>query len=83
MKFGDIRKMHDAMQKIRIKCKCGHSIVVPPKINRVICSWCGNYVYKDPKEQFKHDLIKMMRKENKQEGIKWQRNTNVVYAIND
>ena len=66
MEFGDIRKLHEAMIKIRVKCKCGHSIVVPPKIDRVICSWCKNYVYKDPKEQFKHNLITLMYKRKQQ-----------------
>lgn len=56
--FNAIEKLHSAMTDIRIKCNCGHSIVMPPKKNRVICSWCGNYVCKDKKEQFKHDLIK-------------------------
>ena len=42
-----------------IKCKCGHSIVFAKSTKKVICSWCGKYVYRDPKEEFKERILKV------------------------
>lgn len=44
------------------KCKCGHSIVFPNKTDKVICSYCGNYVFKDKKVEFNYRLQEEMRK---------------------
>ena len=54
-------------------CKCTHKIPIPPKLDRVICSWCGHWVYRTPeleekyKEQekrlkFKRKLSSMLKK---------------------
>lgn len=47
--------------KHRIKCKCGHSISIPNCINKTLCSWCGNYVYKNEKDKFKNILLKKLK----------------------
>lgn len=44
------------------KCKCGHSVAFPNKTDKVICSWCGNYVFKDKKDEFKYKLSQEMKK---------------------
>jgi len=43
-----------------IKCKCGRNETIPPHLNKVICSWCGNYVFRTPKEEFKHRMREKM-----------------------
>lgn len=42
------------------KCKYGHSIAIPKFINKKICTWCGNYVYKNKKEEFRDKLKNVM-----------------------
>lgn len=42
------------------KCKCGHSITIPNFINKKLCTWCGNYVYKNKKEEFRDKLKNVM-----------------------
>lgn len=37
-----------------IKCSCGHSILTEKK--KVLCYWCGKYVYKDKKLEFQEKL---------------------------
>lgn len=50
-----IKYSRELLQK-RIKCNCGHSIYIPPHMDKVICNWCGNYVFKDKKTEFSFRL---------------------------
>ena len=52
--------------KYRVYCNCGHSMVIYPfeHKNKKICSWCGNYVYKNNVEKFKDLLIKKRKRLN-------------------
>ena len=54
----------DYYDKIRIKCKCGHSLIIPVFVDKQICSWCGHLVYRNKKLEFKVTLAKKI-KENK------------------
>lgn len=49
-------KYANALTKARIKCACGHSIVIPACVSMVLCRWCGNYVFKDKKTEFEFRL---------------------------
>lgn len=45
------------------KCKhCGHSMQFLSKKDRLICSWCSNWVYKSDSIEFKY----------KMEGLKYE-----------
>lgn len=60
--MSDFKKM-TLLEKERSKykryCKCGHSQVFPPtsKKDKIICTWCGNYIYKNDYEEFKSNLF--------------------------
>ena len=43
-----------------IKCKCGHSVVFNATTDKKLCTWCGNYVYKEHKDEFKNILLKRL-----------------------
>lgn len=47
--------------KFKYYCKCGHYTHIYPfeRINKKICSWCGNYIYVSKKEEFKDRLRKV------------------------
>ena len=69
--MNDFEKM-TLIEKERAKFKrycshCGHSMVFPQtsKKSKVICSWCGRYIYKNDFEEFKHNLtsFKSQKKE--------------------
>lgn len=46
-----------------VKCKtCGHAMLLAGRDRRV-CSWCGNYIYKDDKTEFKYKLKEKILKE--------------------
>lgn len=48
--------------KLKVKCKCGHSVIMPKWVDKQICDWCGNYVFKDKKTE---DLYRIKEKINK------------------
>lgn len=52
----------DKIANYTIKCKCGHSVIFPNKEDRIICSWCGHYVYKNDKAKFKYKLKEEINK---------------------
>ena len=64
--MGDFMRMIK-LEKDRAKykryCKCGHSIIFPPtsKANKTICSWCGNYIYKNDYEEFEDNIKKVLK----------------------
>ena len=49
-------------EKVRYKCKCGHSVIIPAWVDKQLCSWCGNYVYKDKKDEFKNKIKEMSKR---------------------
>lgn len=46
-------------------CKCGHAIAFAKYTKRVICNWCGHWVYNNKEDEFKDRLLqKKKRLEN-------------------
>ena len=41
--------------KEKRKCECGHTQLLGMQ-DRVICNYCGKYIYKDDKTKFKYKL---------------------------
>lgn len=44
------------LEKTKRYCKCGHSLIMPIWVDKQLCDWCGNYVYKDKETEFKYKL---------------------------
>lgn len=57
-------KLSNERTKYKVYCKCGHSMILYPCEHKIkkICTWCGNYVYKNDLEKFK-DLLTNKKKE--------------------
>lgn len=62
--FKDIDKIADEKSKATIKCKCGHSKVMP-NADRTICSWCGKWVYRTKEIEFKYKLRETINKKKR------------------
>ena len=62
MKRDNIQKIMDAQQKLKVTCKCGHRVLIPKFLKKRICNWCGHWVYKNRKEEFKDRLLREIRK---------------------
>ena len=56
----DQKSLLEEKSKYKYYCKCGHNAYIYPfeKVNKKICSWCGNYIYVNKKEEFKDNLRK-------------------------
>ena len=52
-------------KKITTHCECGHSFIIPNQVDRLICSYCGNWCYrtKELEKQYKdkETLIKLKK----------------------
>ena len=63
------KKMYDkpteytmANDKNHVKCKCGHTVEFWHGENRVLCTWCGNYVFKTPKDEYDYRMKGILKK---------------------
>ena len=45
----------------KVKCKCSHSVFMPYGTDKKICSYCGNYVYRNKEIEFKEKLLKKLK----------------------
>lgn len=50
----EFKKMTDEYEKVKYICKCGHRVVIPKWVDKQLCDWCGRYVFKDKKVEFKY-----------------------------
>lgn len=48
--------------KFKVQCKCGTKTIMPMYVDKLICRGCGNYVYRDKKQEFKDNLLKELKK---------------------
>jgi len=59
----DIERKRNFITYNTIKCKCGHSLFF--QRNRMICTWCGRFVFKNKKEDFKYTLNRLLIQKNR------------------
>ena len=56
--YDEIIKACSDKTKNRIYCKtCGHSLNISKERGKRICTHCGNYVFREAKEEFKYKLL--------------------------
>lgn len=53
----------DYYEKIKYKCSCGHVVVIPVYVDKILCDWCNNYVFRDKKDEFKYRLKERINNE--------------------
>lgn len=57
------KRKTEELDKVRYKCQCGHSVIIPYNVDRKICSWCKRYVVKkklDEKRFFKDKMRQIL-----------------------
>ena len=52
----------DELDKVKYRCKCGHRVIIPKYVDKQLCDWCGNYVFKNKSEEFKYRMQEKMRR---------------------
>lgn len=60
------KKFNDLQDGI-VKCKCGHSVLLN-NVEKTICSWCGNYVFKDKSKEFEYRLNESIKRSERNEN---------------
>ena len=55
-------RVSNEYERIKYSCKCGHKVVIPFFAKRNLCSWCGHWVYRDKKDEFKDRLTSQLKK---------------------
>lgn len=58
----EYNKMSDELDKVKYKCKCGRRSVIHYNEEKTICSWCGRYVFKNKKDEFKYRIKEKMNR---------------------
>lgn len=54
-------KILDNQTKCRTLCKCGHSVLIPLGRDKIVCSWCGKYVFKTTRAEFEYRLKEKLK----------------------
>lgn len=57
----EFNRMSNEYQKVKYYCECGHPVIIPVYVDKQICGWCGNYVFRDEKTKFKYKMKEKMR----------------------
>lgn len=62
-KMTDDIKLQNELVKYKRYCRCGHSVIITPtaKYNKVLCSWCNQWIFKNDLEMFKYYLKKLLK----------------------
>ena len=61
----DTKRFKEIQDRTKYCSHCGHSIVFQKKTKRIICNYCGYWVYNHKNDEFKDKLIqKKKRLEN-------------------
>ena len=64
--YKDIKRYSKAVDLLKVQCKnCGRKTPFFSRTDRVICTWCRNYIYKNEQVEFKYKMKEVMRNENK------------------
>ena len=53
------------LDKLKVKCKCGHSIIIPVYKDFMMCDYCGKKVMNNTILYFKYKLRKELNKNEK------------------
>lgn len=64
-------KLFECFAKHKVKCKCSHTVVMM-STERLVCSHCGEWIYKSPEIEFKYKMMKALKERDKNEGIQNQ-----------
>lgn len=62
----EFNRQTDMLDKAKYKCKCGHRVIIPKWVDKQVCSWCGNYVFKSKQDEFKYKMQNKLKGADKE-----------------
>lgn len=60
--YKEIEKYAKVLTDNRIYCRCGKGTSIKAQRDRVICDWCGHWVYRTPQLEFKYRVKERLKK---------------------
>jgi len=60
--FQEIIDYDHALASGKFECKCGHRVIIPKHVDKRLCSWCKNYVFRDKKVEFEYRMKERLKK---------------------
>ena len=67
--YAEDTKKNDFYSKNSTKCRCGHTNFLGSK-ERIVCSWCNKYVFKNKKDEFVYRIGELLKNEMLDKKIK-------------
>ena len=58
----EYKRMSAEYDKVKYRCKCGHRVVIPSWEEKQVCTYCGNYVFKNKKDEDIYRIREKMKK---------------------
>jgi hypothetical protein len=55
------RNLTNEYDKVKFVCSCGHRVIMPKWVDKRICDWCGRWVFRNKKDEFKYRLQEKMK----------------------
>ena len=52
----------DKLKYNNVKCQCGHTDTMNIREDKMICNWCGNYVFRNKQAEFEYRLRERINK---------------------
>lgn len=53
----EYERMASEYAKVKYECSnCGHKVVIPYHVEKQLCNWCHNYVFKNKQDEFRYRL---------------------------
>ena len=56
------KRLTQVYDEVKYRCRCGHRVVIPKGVDKQLCDWCNNYVFKTKQDEFKYRLKEKMNK---------------------
>lgn len=60
--INDREKMMQKLKVNNVKCQCGHTNTMNIREDKMICKWCGNYVFRNKRAEFEYRLRERINK---------------------
>lgn len=58
----ELDRMQDELDKVKYTCKhCGRRAIIPQWETKKLCKWCGNYVFKNDKDEFNYRMKERLK----------------------
>lgn len=66
MSYAEDSRLFEERTRLRVTCKhCGHTKAIPSFVDKVICSWCKHYIFRndeiESKYRFKEKILKEIK----------------------